>query len=222
MLASFNKRDWYSNNAKHKRKNVAECPADRNVHARMLRSRNRFRKGNNFPTLSKIATADLLGACRVTAGESSMIRFQIGDEVRVTGLPNSEDQGSAGLVVKTYRRSDDENGEVQVCSVQFRSGRRWFLASHLTIAAPDRARRFFRGEALYRWGDLSPDDVLFLNGNREELIAFLQERYGFSLKRATSEADSFISDIGNRIHSAAETSSESLSAAPAHLLKISA
>jgi hypothetical protein len=159
-------------------------------------------------------TPDFMGACRVTARKSGMITFQIGDEVRVKGLPASEYQGSTGLVVKTYNRSDDEDEEVQVCAVQIHSGRRWFLASHLTKTLPDRTRRFFRGEALFRWTDLSPDDVLLLNGNREELIAFLQERYGFSLKRATFEADSFISDIGDRIHSAAETSDGSLSTAP--------
>lgn len=130
------------------------------------------------------------------------MRFQIGDEVRVTGLPASEWHGNSGRVVKMYARSD-EDGEVQECSVQFPSGRRWFLAADLTKSVPDRMRRFFRAEVLYRWSDLSHDDVLVLEGTREGLIAFLQERYDFSLRRATLEADSFISDIQDRIRSAA-------------------
>jgi hypothetical protein len=155
------------------------------------------------------------------APQAAMIRFQTGDEVRVTGLPASEWEGDAGVVVKTYERVCDDGEESQECEVRFHSGRRWFMSAHLTRAVPDRARRFFRGEVLYRWTDLSPDDVLTLNGKREALIELLQERFGFGLKRATLEADSFISDIENRIHSAA-TSSESRSTTTSHLLKNSA
>lgn len=135
-----------------------------------------------------------------------MIRFQTGDEVRVTGLPASEWQGEAGVVVKTYERVYEDGAESQECEVKFQSRRRWFMASHLSRAVPDRTRRFFRGEALHRWADLSPDDVLTLSGKRDELIQFLQERLGLGLKRATSEADSFISDIEERIGSAVASS----------------
>ncbi len=131
-----------------------------------------------------------------------MIRFQVGDEVRITGLPASEWQNEAGIIVRTYERASDDGTEGQECEVKLHGGRRWFLATHLTRAVPDRARRFFRGEALHRWSDLSPDDVTFLTGKRDELIQFLQERFGFGLKRAAMEADSFISDIENRIQSA--------------------
>ena len=151
-----------------------------------------------------------------------MIKFQVGDEVRVTGLPSSEWQNTPGIVVKTYERSDDDAGDVQECAVQFPSGRRWFLSAHLTRAVPDRTQRFFRGEALYRWNDLTADDVLLLNGKREELITFLQERYGFSLKRATSEADSFISDIEDRMRTAVGTTGLRLQAIRPNVLKISA
>jgi len=150
-----------------------------------------------------------------------MIKFQTGDEVRVTGLPASEWQNEAGVVVKTYDRAGDDGAESQECEVKFQSCRRWFMAAHLTRAVPDRTQRFFRGEALHRWTDLSPEDVLTLNGKRDELIQFLQEHFGFGLKRATLEADSFICDIEERIRSAV-TSRESLSGRASNVLKISA
>jgi len=71
--------------------------------------------------------------------------------------------------------------------VQFLSRRRWFLAADLVRTIPDKALRFFRSEVMNRWTDLLPDDVVTLNGHREELIAFLQERYGFGLRRAAVE-----------------------------------
>ena len=69
-------------------------------------------------------------------------------------------------------------------------------------AVSARIHRFFRGEALNRWRDLSPDDVLGLTGDREELIAFLQDRYGLAPRRAGLEADAFISGIEDRIRCA--------------------
>lgn len=134
-----------------------------------------------------------------------MITFQIGDEVRVAGVPGSQWHGSVGVVVKIYDRRSDDGNDVQECAVQFSFGQRWFLAAHLTRSVPDRTRRFFRGEALNRWNAFSPDDVVRLNGGRTELIALLQERYGLAFRRATSEADAFIADIESRIRSAVAT-----------------
>jgi hypothetical protein len=136
-------------------------------------------------------------------GGSGVIKFQIGDEVRVIGLPASEWHGMAGVVVNTMERpAVDEREPTQECAVQFPSCRRWFLSGDLVRTIPDRALRFFRSEALERWTQLSPDDVIALNGTREELIAFLQERYGFALKRATRETDDFIAHVESRMNAA--------------------
>jgi len=133
-----------------------------------------------------------------------MIEFQIGDEVRVVGLPHCEWCGVSGVVVRTVERQARDSSAIQECAVQFPSGRRWFLSQHLKRAAPEAAVRFFRNEALERWRDLSTDDVAILNGNRDELIAILQERCGLSLKRAGLEADGFLSDLNERIRVARE------------------
>jgi hypothetical protein len=130
-----------------------------------------------------------------------MIPFQIGDQVRVVGLPTSEWNGAAGVVVKTVERdaAEHENGAIQECVVQFLAERRWFLSSHLVRTTPDKAVRFFRGRVLDRWRDLSIDAVAVLKGNRDELVALLQEQYGFNLRRAKAEVDDFWSEVQERI-----------------------
>jgi hypothetical protein len=137
-----------------------------------------------------------------------MIPFQIGDQVRVIGLPTSEWNGAAGVVVKTVERDagDHENGAIQECVVQFPAERRWFLSSHLVRTTPDKTVRFFRGRVLDRWGDLSIDAVAVLKGNRDELIALLQEQYGFNLRRAKAEVDDFWPEVQERIPSPTEVS----------------
>jgi hypothetical protein len=135
-----------------------------------------------------------------------MIRFQIGDQVRIADVSASEWRGSLGVVVKTVERDNAEQDSTQECAVQFPEGRRWFIAGQLARTAPNKTVRLFRGEALLRWKDLSNDDVAFLNGNREELISLLQERYGFSLKRAETEVAGFLSDVQERIRMATEIS----------------
>ena len=154
--------------------------------------------------MSKMPGFDALDAGRPGQWKGGgVIKFQNGDEVRVVGLPSSEWHGMAGLVVNTLERpADGEREPAQECAVQFPSCRRWFLASDLVRTIPDRALRFFRSEALERWTQLSPDDVIALNGTREELIAFLQERYGFALKRATRETDDFIAHVESRMNAA--------------------
>lgn len=71
---------------------------------------------------------------------------------------------------------------------------------------PVHARRFFRAEALNRWKDLAAEDIKTLNAERNELISFLQQRYGLGLKRAGSEADNFIAYVQNRVRLATEIS----------------
>jgi len=152
--------------------------------------------------------------------EGRVINFQIGDQVRVIGLPHSEWHGVSGVVVNLIERpgrssragqldelNADETLPVQECAIQTYSGKRWFLAADLVRTVPDRALRLFRSELLERWPGLSPDDVISLNGTRQELIGFLQERYGLGFKRASMEADEFISRVDSRLRAARETPS---------------
>jgi hypothetical protein len=134
-----------------------------------------------------------------------MIPFQAGDQVRVVGLPASEWDGAVGVVIRTVERNADEhdNGVIQDCVVQFPSCRRWFLATHLVRTFPDKTLRFFRGRVIDRWGDLSIDAVAVLNGNRHELIAVLQEHYGFNLRHAQTEVNEFMSEVQEPIVNAA-------------------
>src|SRR4051794_37501370 len=114
--------------------------------------------------------------------EGRVINFQIGDQVRVIGLPHSEWHGVSGVVVNLIERpgrpgqlgdsNADESVPVQECAIQTYSGKRWFLAADLVRTVPDRALRLFRSELLERWPGLSPDDVTGLNGTRQELIGF--------------------------------------------------
>ena len=75
-----------------------------------------------------------------------MIHFQIGNEVRVVGVPADEWCGASGVIVKTVERVSDDHaaGFVQEGAVQFAGARRWFSATHLVRAVPDKAVRFFR------------------------------------------------------------------------------
>jgi len=153
-----------------------------------------------------------VATCHDSRSEGRVINFQIGDQVRVVGLPHSEWDGVAGVVVNLIERpgrSDqfdgDESTQVQECAIQTSSGRRWFLAADLVRTVPDPAVRLFRGELLERWPGLSPDDVIALNGTRQELIGFLQVRYGLGLKRASIEADAFISQVDSRLRTARES-----------------
>jgi uncharacterized protein YjbJ (UPF0337 family) len=151
-----------------------------------------------------------------------MIHFQVGDEVRVVGVPADEWCGASGAIVKTVERVSDDHADefVQECAVQFAGARRWFSATHLVRAVPNKAVRFFRGEVLQRWGDLSLEDVVVLNGKRDELMGLLQERYGFSLKRAGTEVDDFLSQLQERIRLATDVTDDRKTAV--HTLKIPA
>ena len=133
-----------------------------------------------------------------------MISFQVGDQVTVDGLPASEWRGVSGVIVRIVVREVQDGEAAQECAVQFPTGRRWFLAKHLTRSAPEKWVRLFRYEVLERWTDLCPDDVAVLNGDRDQLVALLQERCGFCLRRAGVEADSFLSEFQQRIHIARE------------------
>jgi uncharacterized protein YjbJ (UPF0337 family) len=47
----------------------------------------------------------------------------------------------------------------------------------------------FSGDVKSRWGDLTDDDMLQINGEREKLAGKIQERYGITKDEAESQID---------------------------------
>ena len=130
-----------------------------------------------------------------------MNRFQIGDDVRIVGLPTSQWHGDRGRVVEVIDSVGGDAEEVQECAVNIAGERRWFRADHLVKSVPGKWVRFFRAEALDRW-QLNPDDVAALDGDHVQLIALLQDRHDFSGRRAQAEVGEFISMLYERINRA--------------------
>ena len=49
----------------------------------------------------------------------------------------------------------------------------------------------FAGEAKQRWGRLTDDDVMVIDGSREKLIGTLQEKYGLAREECERQVDEF-------------------------------
>ena len=49
----------------------------------------------------------------------------------------------------------------------------------------------FKGKVKQQWGQLTNDDLDVIEGNRDELIGKIQERYGYSLEKAQNEVDAW-------------------------------
>lgn len=47
----------------------------------------------------------------------------------------------------------------------------------------------FAGKVKQRWGKLTDDDVVVINGKRQELVGKIQERYGVAKKEAEKQVD---------------------------------
>jgi uncharacterized protein YjbJ (UPF0337 family) len=52
-----------------------------------------------------------------------------------------------------------------------------------------------QGEAKRRWAQLTDDDMMEVEGNRDKLEGKIQERYGYSKDRVKREVDEWISDM---------------------------
>ena len=52
-----------------------------------------------------------------------------------------------------------------------------------------------KGRIQSRWGELTDDEVERMEGDREELIGKVQERYGYSREQAEREVDNFVRDL---------------------------
>ncbi len=53
-----------------------------------------------------------------------------------------------------------------------------------------------KGTVKQKWGDLTDDDLLEIEGNRERLVGKLQQRYGRSREDAETEARQFYDQAG--------------------------
>ena len=56
-----------------------------------------------------------------------------------------------------------------------------------------------RGKVQERWGRLTNDDMMQIEGHRANLEGKLQERYGYTKNEATSQVDKFLRDAGEQI-----------------------
>jgi uncharacterized protein YjbJ (UPF0337 family) len=49
-----------------------------------------------------------------------------------------------------------------------------------------------KGKVRSQWGKLTDDELDQINGNSEQLVGLLQERYGYAKDRAQREVDTFL------------------------------
>lgn len=49
-----------------------------------------------------------------------------------------------------------------------------------------------KGKVKQQWGKLTDDDLDLIDGNREELVGRIQERYGWERERAERELTDFV------------------------------
>lgn len=52
-----------------------------------------------------------------------------------------------------------------------------------------------RGKAKEWWGDLTDDDLDVIDGNRDQLLGKLQERYGYTKEQAANEVNERIKEL---------------------------
>ena len=52
-----------------------------------------------------------------------------------------------------------------------------------------------RGRARVWWGKLTDDDLDVIDGNRDQLIGKLQERYGYTKERAAQEVNKRLEEL---------------------------
>ncbi|MER9891341.1 CsbD family protein [Mesorhizobium sp. M0119] len=53
----------------------------------------------------------------------------------------------------------------------------------------------FKGKAKEQWGDLTDDDLDRIEGNREQLLGRIQERYGIAKEEAERQVDDWSRSI---------------------------
>ncbi len=50
----------------------------------------------------------------------------------------------------------------------------------------------FKGKAQQQWGKLTDDDMARADGNREELVGIIQEKYGYAKDEADRQVDEWM------------------------------
>jgi len=53
----------------------------------------------------------------------------------------------------------------------------------------------FSGKIKEKWGQLTDDDLMAINGKRDVLAGKIQERYGYEGARAQKELDTFMASL---------------------------
>jgi len=59
--------------------------------------------------------------------------------------------------------------------------------------------RQFKGNIQERWGELTNDELDQINGEREQLIGKLQEKYGYTREKAQTEYDDFVHTMAGKV-----------------------
>lgn len=52
-----------------------------------------------------------------------------------------------------------------------------------------------KGQVKEKWGKLTDDDITQIEGKREQLLGFLQKRYGYEKERAEEELEKWENEI---------------------------
>lgn len=58
----------------------------------------------------------------------------------------------------------------------------------------------FQGQAKERWGELTNDDLMQVEGEFDQLVAKVQERYGIAKAEAREEVNKWLSDLREPTH----------------------
>lgn len=59
--------------------------------------------------------------------------------------------------------------------------------------------RQFKGSIQEKWGELTDDELDQINGEREQLVGKLQEKYGYGRKKAQAEYDDFVHTMTEKV-----------------------
>ncbi|MGH9684680.1 MAG: CsbD family protein [Candidatus Acidiferrales bacterium] len=53
----------------------------------------------------------------------------------------------------------------------------------------------YKGKAKEKWGQLTDDDLNVIDGQRQQLVGKIQERYGIAKEAAERQADEFVKTL---------------------------
>jgi hypothetical protein len=131
----------------------------------------------------------------------SVNRLRVGDEVKVI-CPSSQWRDARGIVTEVIQGSHGQDGAShQECAVKFKTERRWFMAEHLVILSSPKLDQFVRGECSSRW-PIDSNLAESINVNRDSLIIFLCDHFGFSSSRAALEVDDVLTTVQDKLRRA--------------------